>query len=269
MKYKKIYIEITNVCNLSCSFCAKHNRTAEFMTIENFTQILDRIKDYTDYIYLHVMGEPLLHPKINEFINMANQKGFNVNLTTNGFLIDKLSENSQIRQINFSLHSVKEQNQITSIEYLNKLFQRSKKLAEKGTYVNFRVWRSNCEEIITYIEKEYALTIDKNERTKTLAPNIFYSNEEGFIWPIKRLGEGNNYSSGSCRALKDHIAILVDGTVVPCCLDNDATITLGNIFKTPLSNIITSPLYNELLTGFNENKKKHRLCQNCTFYDQK
>lgn len=269
MKYKKIYIEITNICNLSCSFCAKNARKPKFMSIEEFTTILNKIKGYTEYIYLHVMGEPLMHPEINKLINIANQKGFKVNITTNGFLIDKLDINNKIRQINFSLHSVYEQNQVSFDQYLIKLFQKSKIFAEKGTYINFRVWRHDCDDIIKRLENEFKTIISIQDKTKTLAPNIFYSYEEEFTWPIKRLGEGNNPSSGSCRALKDHIALLVDGTVVPCCLDNEASIPLGNIFESPLSEIINAPLYNELLTGFNENKKKHKLCQNCTFYEQK
>lgn len=269
MKYKKIYIEITNVCNLNCSFCAQNTRKPQFMTIDEFTTILNKIKNYTKYIYLHVMGEPLLHPEINNIIEIATKNNFKVNITTNGFLIDRLDENKQIRQINLSLHSVKEQNQINSTIYFSKLFKKSEIFAEKGTYINFRVWRNNCNDIIKILESEYGININKADKTKTLAPNIFYSNEEAFVWPIKKLGEGNTHSTGNCRALKDHIAILVDGTVVPCCLDNDATIPLGNIFKSPLSEIIESPIYNKLLTGFNENKKRHKLCQNCNFYEQK
>lgn len=268
MKFKKIYIEITNICNLSCSFCAKNTRNPEFMTLSNFEYILNKIKDYTDYIYLHVMGEPLLHPEINNFIEVASNKGFSINITSNGFLINKLNTD-KIRQLNISLHSVKEQNSIDTTNYLSSIFENCEKLAEKGVYINYRVWRNNCLDILKYLEERYNVSITKEDKTKTLAKNIFYSNEDEFIWPIKRLGEGNNYPFGTCRALKDHIAILVDGTIVPCCLDNNATIPLGNIFNNTLQDILNSPIYKELLTGFNSNKKIHKLCQNCTFYDQK
>lgn len=269
MRYKKIYIEITNVCNLSCHFCAQTNRLKKFMTQEEFNFILDKIKDYTNYIYLHVMGEPLMHPKINEMIELAHSKGFFINLTTNGFLIEQLTTN-KVRQINISLHAIKEQNHLSKKEYFNSLFLKCEKLSEKGTYINYRVWRKDCNDILDILEQRYRQKIDKTKKTTTLAKNIFYSNESEFNWPIHKLEKGSiPYFNGTCRALKDHIAILVDGTVIPCCLDNNASIPLGNIYKDSLKTIIHSPLYNELLNGFNNNKKIHPLCSHCDFYSSK
>ncbi len=263
--YKKIYIEITNTCNLSCNFCAKNNRKKEFMTIENFTIILNKIKDHTKYIYLHVMGEPLLHPKINEFIKIAKNNNFQVNITTNGFLINNL-DNIPIRQINISLHSLKEQDKVSYDEYFLNLFFKCQQLSKIGTFINYRIWRNNCHDIIKILEKQYSVIINKDDKTKTLADNIFYSYEDEFDWPEKRLGEGNKNKVGRCLALKNHIAILVDGTIIPCCLDNNAHIPLGNIFKDDLNDIINSPTYTNMLKGFNDNKKINPLCQNCHFY---
>ena len=89
MVFKKIYIEITNVCNLNCSFCHGTKRARKYMSFAEFKTILTKIKKYTKYLYFHVMGEPLMHPQINEFINEAS-KDFYVNITTNGYLIKKL-----------------------------------------------------------------------------------------------------------------------------------------------------------------------------------
>ena len=264
MQYKKIYIEITNNCNLSCSFCAKTKRNKKFMTTEEFEIILDKIKDYTKYIYLHVMGEPLLHPEVNEFIKLAYNKGFFVNITTNGTLLEKIQFDTPIRQINISLHSLKEHNKINIEDIINK----SEKLARRGVYINYRVWRSECLDIINYLEKRYNVIISKNEKSKTLTNNIFFSSEKEFIWPEKKREEGNLSPTGTCRALRDHLAILVDGTIVPCCLDNDASIILGNIFYDSLSDVINTPLFMNMLKGFKENKKIHPLCQNCNFYEK-
>lgn len=265
MQYKKIYIEITNVCNLSCSFCAKTNREPKFMTKENFIEVLNKIKGYTNYIHLHVMGEPLMHPEINEYIVIAHKMGFNVNITTNGTLLHRLKKNIPIRQLNISLHAQKEK------QNTNEIFAISEKMAEEGRYINYRIWRNNCEDIIKKLEERYHVTITKENHTKTLAQNIFYSNEKEFTWPsVNQKKEEGKYSPTSrCRALKDHIAILVDGTIVPCCLDNNAEIPLGNIFSNNLEDVLHSPMYNTLLTGFKENKKIHSLCQNCNFYEQK
>ncbi len=271
MKYKKIYIEITNVCNLNCSFCAKHHRKQEFMSRQNFVRILEKIKAYTDYLYFHVMGEPLLHPKINEFIRIAISKGFKVNITSNGYLINQLEDYLGIRQINLSLHSFHAENGKNLEDYLETIFLKVKKLAEEGTYVNYRLWVMNetAEIILKKLQEQYQTVISKEDKTKTLSKNIFYSKENQFVWPVKRLEKGKCYSMGSCRALKDHIAILVDGTAVPCCLDNDATIPLGNIFINDLADIIKNSIYSTMLLGFNNNQKINKFCQNCNFYDSK
>ena len=266
MKFKKIYIEITNRCNLACSFCAKTTRPKEWMSQKNFLKILKEIQPYTHYIYLHVMGEPLLHPEINEFIQLANERGFEVNLTTNGTLLDRLSDSTKVRQINISLHACKEQTNYPINTYLNRVFEKCEKLNQNGTDINYRIWRKNNEDLVKILENRYSIII--NSSSKKLKEGIFYSNEAEFLWPINRLGEGKSIH-GTCRALKDHIGILVDGTVVPCCLDNNAQIVLGNIFKTPFSKIINSPLFCHLVKAFNENKKVHPLCQSCSFYEQR
>ncbi len=270
-KFKKIYVEITNVCNLKCDFCPRSTRKAAFMSLEDFSLILEKIKDYTDYIYLHVMGEPFLHPDINRFIRLANEYKINVNITTNGFLLEKLENNLKIRQLNISLHSFQSMYGVTLDNYLNTIFCKAFELAKEGTYVNYRLWVKNdtTKEILNRLMEKYHVVITDTDKTKTLSKNIFFSREEEFVWPINRLEEGSNYSTLTCRALKDHIAILVDGTIVPCCLDNDASIKLGNIFTDSLDTIMHNSFYVSLLQGFNENHKIHSLCQKCDFYSHK
>lgn len=268
MKFKKIYIEITNVCNLNCSFCAHTTRKQEFITLKNFEIILNKIKPYTNYIYLHVMGEPLLHPDINKIILLANKYDIKVNITTNGSLIERLNEDADIRQINVSLHSYNEQ--LDSNNYLEKVFNKCEIMASRGVYINYRLWTDKNFDLKMKLEKKYNVIINDNDVTKTLDKNIFYSKENEFVWPVKRLGEGKcSTFSSTCRALKDHIAILVDGTVVPCCLDNNGIIKLGNIFHDSLESIINSTVYEEMLHGFNNNQKINDLCKNCNFYTSK
>lgn len=233
------------------------------MSWENFNMILDKIKDYTNYIYLHVMGEPLLHPLINDFIDIASRKGFKVNITTNGFLINRLNS-LNVRQLNVSLHDFKEQKQLSKEKYFLNLFQKCDELAANKTYINYRIWRDNCDNILTILENHYNVSINKNKK-QTLASNIFFSREEAFDWPERRLGEGDIFQ-GNCLALKDHIAILVDGTIVPCCLDNEGYISLGNIFHDDLEKVINSSKYINMIKAFQENKRIYPLCQSCNFY---
>lgn len=263
--YKKIYLEITNNCNLDCSFCIGNKRSKKFISIEEFNILLDKLEGYTQYLYFHVMGEPLLHPKINELIELSSKRYF-VNITSNGYLIKRIEDNKNIRQINLSLHSYDEKYKKSFDDYINDIFSSVDKLVENNTYIKYRVWVNSeyKEKILSKLNEKYNVVIGDNKSLK-LADNIYYEVEEEFIWPSM----DNDYytEDGSCRGLRDHIGILVDGTIIPCCLDSAGIINLGNIYKQDLNDIISSDLVKEMKQGFLDNKKIHELCRKCNFYD--
>ena len=266
--FKKIYIEITNNCNLNCSFCTHNKRANKFMSIEEFEIILSKIKGHTKHLYLHVLGEPLLHPNILKILNLASQD-FNINITTNGYLINRISNCENIRQINISLHSFHEKNNLSLEEYLKNIFDVADKLSCK-TYINYRLWvkSSQNEEILEYLNRKYNthLTMDNIKTNNILAPNIFLSTHEEFVWP--NLNDDKISDKGTCYALRDHIAILVDGTIIPCCLDEDVIINLGNIFQESLEDIINSSRFQRMHKAFMENKKCEELCMRCNFIEK-
>lgn len=258
--YKKIYLEITNNCNLKCPFCIHNDRLPKFMSMEEFKIILKKIKNHTHYLYFHVLGEPLLHPLINEFINEASSDFF-VNITTNGYLIEKIKNNNNIRQLNISLHSFDLKNNLSLEEYLNNIFSVVDSLS--NTYISYRLWTNNKEtnQIISLLEKKYNIKItNKNIKLKD---NVYLNFHDEFIWPD--LKNDLNIEKGTCYALKDHIGILVDGTIVPCCLDTKGSIKLGNIFQNSLEEVIESKRYKEMYKGFLDNKKIENLCKKCQF----
>ena len=273
-KYRKIYIEITNNCNLNCSFCSTVKRPKKNMSIEEFEEILKKIRDYTDYIYLHVKGEPLLHPQIIEFIKTADKYHLKVNLTTNGILFPQLAKSlgkcKNINKINFSLHS---ENNIPN--YCEKIFENIKYLSQDTTVI-YRLWTLKEQEldekstiIVDKIKKFYDLSIEtvekiKNEKNIKISSTIYVDKDYEFIWPEIT----SHKSVGYCYALKTHIAILVDGTIVPCCLDANGQIPLGNIFSTTLENIINCEKYKKLKKSFQDRKPLERLCQSCTFKEK-
>ena len=153
-KFKKFYIEITNVCNLSCSFCPQTKRSPEIMKFDVFNKILDEVKPYTDYLYFHVKGEPLLHPEIDKFLDISYEKGFMVNITTNGTLIskakDKILMKPALRQVNFSLHS----------------FDGNQSHNNKEEYINI------AEEYYgTWVSEKYIEALKKTKSTIFLAIN--------------------------------------------------------------------------------------------------
>ena len=260
-RFKKIYFEITNACNLNCDFCIKNQRKIDYISKDNFKLILNNIKDYTDYIYFHVLGEPLMHPDINELIDIASEQ-FNVNITTNGYLINRITTN-KIRQLNISLHSFDIKYKKSLEEYLTDIFNKIDTLEK--TYISLRLWVKNDynEEIINYINKRYNTNLKSNDVNYKINNHIFVNNFHEFIWPDLN----NTYYSkeGSCYGLIEHIGILIDGTIVPCCLDSRGVINLGNIYKNTLDDVLNSDRVDEMITNFRNNKKTEELCKHCSF----
>lgn len=262
--YKKIYVEITNACNLSCDFCIKNQRELKFMSKKEFKIILEKLKNHTKYLYFHVLGEPLMHPKINEFINLASLS-YKVNITTNGYLIEKIKNNKNIRQLNISLHSYNSKYNINLDDYLNHIFEVVDTL--ENTFISYRLWgnSSNVDKILNKLNEKYNTSLSKNSLKKNnkLKDNIYLNKEGEFIWPSMN----NNYynENGKCYGLIDHIGVLVDGTIIPCCLDTLGIINLGNIFKDDISSLKDNKLCNEMVRGFKNNKKVHELCKKCKF----
>ena len=254
-RFKKIYVEITNMCNLNCSFCSKDSKPKKELSLNEFEQILKKIDNYTDYLYLHVKGEPLLHSDFDGILDLCKKYHKKVNITTNGTLLHKhlnIIKNSSVRQINISMHSFKNSN-ITSI------LEDSKILADSGIYVVFRFWaNSNIEdELISKIKTYYQVYDNK------VYNNIYIDKGEEFIWPS--LNNRVFRTKGTCLGLKTHIGILSDGTVIPCCLDSSGIINLGNIFNEDLDIILNKDRAVNMLDGFNNNKLCEELCQKCGF----
>ena len=270
--FKKIYVEITNNCNLNCSFCSPVKKTKKFMTISEFEHILKEVELKTNYIYLHVKGEPLLHPNLIDFLKLAEKYNLKVNLTTNGtlfpILVDKLKVCKALHKINFSLHCEQD-----NPNYLNELFKSVEKLSEE-TIIIYRLWTlkdGNLDKksttIVEKIKMYYKLspeTVNKiiSDKNIKISPRIYVDKDNEFIWPDETNG---NESTGFCMALKTQIAILCDGTVVPCCLDSNGCIELGNIYNQSLDEIINGDKFKLLKKSFQERKITEKLCLNCTF----
>lgn len=265
-RFKKIYIEITNYCNLDCDFCIKNKRSLKHITLEEFQLILSRIEPYTDYLYFHILGEPLMHPNINELIQLASKK-FYINITTNGYLIDRIKETKHIRQLNISLHSFHEKYHISLDKYMKNIFHCIDQLIKNGTYISLRLWVKTpyYQKIISMINQKYHCNIKEQDINYKISDHLFVNHFHEFIWPDIH----NQYYSeeGTCYGLKDHIGVLSDGTIVPCCLDTLGTISLGNIYVNELKEVIQSKRCQNMLKGFSQNKKTEELCKHCQFLD--
>lgn len=273
--FKKVYIEITNVCNLNCTFCPETKRKKEFMTVENFEKIIEKVHNYTNLVCLHVKGEPLLHNNLGELLKVLEKYNLKANITTNGTLIREklhiLKSSKAVRQINFSIHSIT-QNDAENLAYLNNIFECVAELS--NIIISYRLWNLKSlkeneinNDIINEIEMYYNFknlkqALEENEFIK-LRENLFINQDIEFTWPdVKKEAI---IEKGRCLALKEQIAILVDGTVIPCCLDNNGDIPLGNIFIESLEDILKSNKSVEIKSNFENRIITCKLCKTCGF----
>ncbi|MBU1084047.1 MAG: radical SAM protein [Candidatus Omnitrophota bacterium] len=289
--FKRIYIEITNVCNLNCGFCPKTSREPEFMKIDLFRKIIDEITGYSEHLYFHVMGEPLLHPDIDTFLDLCGEKGFKVNLTTNGTLIerakDMLLSKSALRSVNISTHIFDGSSDTDAIDrYLDGVFAFTAGTGEAhGPIVSLRLWNmekphapgrkiqnaSGNEHMLRKIENFFNVSrriedIPSEGRGVKLKDNVYLSLRSFFDWPDKGLPDISE--DGFCLGLRQQAAILADGTVVPCCLDSEGTIALGNINVTGFKEIIEGKRAMALYDGFSERKAVEALCRKCGYRER-
>lgn len=271
MRFQKIYVEITNVCNLSCSFCPGTVRQSRRMTKSEFKTVLDKISGYTEYIYFHLLGEPLIHPDLEEFLKIASEKKFKVTITTNGTLINKCRDillNSDLYKIVFSLHSFEANNTEKSLdEYLDPCFDFVK--SANGKFISvFRLWnKGGLDENNSLIEKKisevFPCDMVEGRGGIKLCEKTFLQYGDKFDWPSEKTDD--TAEKVFCYGLRDQIGILCDGTVVPCCLDNDGTIALGNIFESELEQIIICDRAQNIYNGFSKRCAVEKLCQGCKY----
>ena len=270
-RFKKAYIEISNICNLSCSFCPGTKRQPKMMTTEEFTAVIKKVSPFTDYIYFHLLGEPLLHPNLEKFLKIAENHRLKVIITTNGTLLKEKSEvllesNSHYKTV-ISLHSFEANKTQNFIDYINDCLDYTK-AAEGKKIVVLRLWNSGGadtlnSDILQKIKNCFPAPWRDTRGGKQIGNNIYIQFGDKFDWPDI---EGPIESDTAfCYGLRDQIGVLCDGTVVPCCLDNNGEINLGNIFESNLGDIINSPRALNIYNGFSNRKACEELCKKCTF----
>ena len=269
--YNKVYIEITNICNMNCSFCHGHSRAPRRMSKEEFEFILGKLTQHTKYIYYHLMGEPLTHPLLPDFIKLAGEYGYKSIITTNGTLLNKRKDellSAGVHKVNISLHSFEDGDDNSYISYVSSLADFAKAAADTGTIVVFRLWNKGYdggknEIALNLLSQNITGDWAENTRGIRVRDKIFVEFGERFEWPDSNAEiKGNKFF---CYGLKDQFGILADGTVVPCCLDSDGVINLGNIFSEDINSILSSERATAIAEGFKQGKASETLCQKCGY----
>ncbi len=276
--FKRAYVEITNICNLRCAFCPGTKRPERFMPPEEFRILARRLRPHTGFLYLHVMGEPLLHPQLGELLEIGAAEGFRICLTTNGTLLeqrhDLLLSAPVLHKLSVSLHSMEGNNAGALGGYLAGVWESVQALSQAGIICALRLWNIGGQEtrngeILAFLGDRlgtHPLDLPQLRRGSwKLGQRLYLEQAEKFDWPEL---EGPERAAGFCLGLRDQVAVLVDGTVTPCCLDHEGDIPLGNLLAEELEGILSSPRARAVCDGFSQRRPSEALCRRCGFAER-
>lgn len=271
-RFRKVYLEISNKCNLSCSFCPGTRREKGAMTEDRFLLALEKLRPYTDFLYFHLMGEPLCHPMLERYLTLAGEMDFRVIITTNGTMLRSRQEvllgASGLHKINVSLHAFEANDLSVPFEcYLQDCLDFGQ-AAQGKKIVVYRLWNSGGadqrnEEILSALHRAFPGPWTPGRGGTAIGDRIFLEPGDKFDWPDLTAPE--TPGPYFCYGLRDQLGVLWDGTVVPCCLDHDGDIALGNLFREDLGDILASPQARAIFDGFSNNQAAESLCRRCGY----
>ncbi len=238
------------------------------MTVEEFELLTDRLRGQIRFLYFHLMGEPMLHPHLDDFIRIAKEKGFVPILTTNGTLLSKGLKTLPYK-MQISLHSHEGNGREDADRYIGEVMQFVQQAAAQGTIIVLRFWNQGgfdssntalMDKIAEYIPRPWTERYDGWK----LSDKIYVEYDQMFEWPEDD-HEEYDVEEVFCYALRNQVGVLVDGTVVPCCLDHDGSIPLGNLHQQSLDEILASPRARALYEGFSHHKATEPFCRRCEY----
>ncbi len=286
MHFHRVHIEVTNICGLACSFCPPKSQPPKTMSLSSFEQVLQELRPFTKSLAFHLMGDPLTLSNLESYLQLAHQYGFEVELTTSGYYLSKTSPevlfHRAVRQLNISLNSYNKNSSNLSFDaYMQGvLLACGNKLQNyPKPFINLRVWNLDAELsesafnelLFEKLENFFGMRVDATTlyankiKSLRLAPKILLHFDSYFEWPSLR---SSHESHSTCHGLKSHIGILADGTVVPCCLDAEAVMNLGNVHQEPLKDILHSSRAKAIVDGFAHAKAVEELCRKCSYKDR-
>lgn len=285
-RFHKVHIEISNICNLQCSFCPPVIRDNKMMSIDTFRKVVEQVAPLTELVCFHLMGDPLVHPKLEQMIEICDEHNTNIFLVTNGVLLRPekfdLMLHRRFHQINFSLHSFFDNHPGEDpSNYLQRIFSFTERalIERPELYLNFRLWNLNdplgsqtpntemLNAICEHFEFAAPSNIDVRKRKSiNIKGRLYLHFDTEFTWPsldLPVLG-----TAGTCYGLRSHFGVLADGTLVPCCLDKEAAIPLGHVDDAPIVDILASHRAQKIIRGFTQKQLVEGLCQRCQYIER-
>ena len=286
MHFNRVHIEVTNICGLACSFCPPKLQPTKTMSLGFFEKVLLELKPYTKSLAFHVMGDPLTLSNLFKYLQLAGKHGFEVELTTSGYYLKKtpidVLFHSAVRQVNISLNSYNKNSLNLSFdEYMDGVLTTCENKLDKypKPFINLRVWNLDdalseakfnkilFQKMENFFDVEINLDAIYKDKVKSLrlASKVLLNFDNYFEWPSLN---STHDSDSTCYGLKSHIGILADGTIVPCCLDGEGVINLGNLHETSLTEVLNSKRAQNMIKGFLQNRAVEDLCRKCSYKDR-
>jgi radical SAM protein with 4Fe4S-binding SPASM domain len=281
--FERLYIEISNICNLQCTFCPEVIRDKKIMPVADFRKLAEQAKPLTKQVCLHLMGEPLAHPDFAEIMDICDELDLRVFLTTNGTLIkrhaDRLSKWKALDQINFSVHSYFANPEKQTLgDYLKPILEFCDK-ANPDFYINLRLWnlqKTNFQKdqnlrVFDILNRHFNVEMNENvdvkmNKSKKIQGKTYVHFDTEFIWPSP--DQPFRSKEGSCYGLRKQLAVHANGDVVPCCLDKETVLKIGNAHQNTLKEIIKSDRAVAIKKGFEQNQLIEDLCQKCQYAER-
>ena len=286
MKFYRIYIELTNVCGLRCTFCPTKELPTQEMDLDFFESVIEDVKAHTKEVACHVMGDPLTLNNLSKYLDIIHKHGLKALITTSGYFLKKHTYETLfhpcVKQINVSLNSYnKNDTSITFEQYLSPILSLCQEKLERkrDIFINLRVWNLDekmsedifNKKLFLKLSKAFNMELnldaiyEKKENTIRLAYKILLHFDHYFEWPSL---SNRNYGDGTCQGLQSHIGILASGKVIPCCLDGDGVIELGNLHDESLKDILLNKRTTNIIEGFKHAKAVEELCQKCSYKER-
>lgn len=236
-----------------------------------FLRVLDALEGQTKYVYYHLMGEPLTHPDLPRFVSLARGRGFHSVITTNGTLLDRRGRDlidAGVYKVSVSLHSFERGSEAEYLRYLQEVTDFADAASREGVIVVLRLWNRGFDggrndDILAFLQNRLSGEWVENTRGLRIRDKLHIEWGDRFVWPDRNAPvQGDEVF---CYGLSDHFGILCDGSVVPCCMDSDGVITLGNVFESPLEEILNSQRAIDMRRGFAERCASEELCRRCAY----
>ena len=269
--YSRVYVEITNICNRSCTFCPGTKRKKDKITVENMKYVCSAIAHLTDYVYLHVMGEPLIHDRIGDLIRAVNEYGLKCAITTNGTLLKSKGKeivDAGVYKVSISVHSFEDGSREEYLDYITSVMDFADYASSSGVLTVLRLWNRGYDEgrnidTVAILKERFSEPWSEGERGARLRHRLHLEYGDRFAWPdtdADIIGD-----EVFCYGLGDHFGVLCDGTVIPCCLDREGVINLGNIYEQNIDDILCSERAENIRDGFLHKQAREELCKKCGY----